>query len=307
MSRFDDDEKHPLVTILLLNYNGADDTLSCLESLKKLDYPNYKIIVVDNASEKKDVNKIRRSNVDFQLIESDENLGYSGGNNLGIRYVLEREKEGKYLWLLNNDTTVDPAALTHLVNTAQKTGGLVGSLILYPDKSYQQVGTRINWTTGAVRGYHESELEDGMEIECLSGASMLVPLTVFRRIGLLEESYFLYFEDAEFCLRADDEHIPINLTLRSRVYHKEGATTGKKSRMTQYYYQRNRLKLLYDYAPPGNKWLIFLYSYFRMLRSWLKSLTGNPDRKTSAKIHMLALKDHLNGVEGSCPHQLTQL
>lgn len=327
------DRKPPRVGIVLVNYKGAEDTIHCLKSLAQLTYPNVQAFVVDNYSQDHSVSTLRAVQdsegcpVPFIFLESEQNTGFSGGNNIAIRYMMDQneeigqkiaegdlspsekdELEAKrydYVWLLNNDTTVESSSLGHLLEVAGQTGGLVGSLLLYPDKTYQQVGTQFNWETGGVRGYAENSLQDRMTIECLSGASLLIPMSVIRRIGFLDESYFLYFEDAEYCLRAAQKRIPSTLALKSRVYHHEGKTTGKHSLMTQYYYHRNRMKLLYQYASASQKLSIWLYTCFRMVRSVVKSfLDPKPERKSSLAVQRLALKDFRQGVAGPCPHNL---
>ncbi len=305
---------NPLVYILLLNYRGTDDTLACLDSLQQLDYPNYRILVVDNASPDDSLIhlKARLSALpnSFRLIEAPENGGFSYGNNLGIQAALAEvgEREPGFVWLLNNDTTVAPETLSTLVDAARKTGGVTGSLLLYPDGRYQQAGTRFNWWTGSTKGYAENKVSDGMRVETLSGASMLIPLQAFRAAGLLDESYFLYFEDGEASLRFARHGFPMTVCTRSLVYHKEGATTGRKSRMTQYYFHRNRLRVLFQYASGPQKISIGLYAAFRLLRSVVKSaLSRNPERTISTRIELLAFSDFWKGISGPCPHPLNQL
>ncbi len=300
----------PHVTIVLVNYRGANDTLACLESFQTLDYASKDIIVVDNNSGDDSIELLKASRFKFELICSDINLGFSGGNNLAIKKVLERKndkdlenyKPTDYIWLLNNDTEVGPSALTNLVKEAQKTGGITGSLLLYPDKQYQMVGTQINWLTGGTKGYKETELENGMSVECVSGASMLIPTSLFKRIGLMDESYFLYFEDSEFCLRAREKNYPVTLAIGSRVYHKEGATTGKKSFATQYYFHRNRLKVLFQYASVQDKIPLAIYSAFRLLRDGLKALL-QPKRRLNFNVQWIAFNDFIKGIDGPCPAQ----
>jgi GT2 family glycosyltransferase len=299
----------PLVYILLLNYKAVGHTLACLASLTRLNYPAYQVVVIDNASEDGSVEALKASQYDFHLIQSGRNLGYSGGNNLGVRYALEQGAD--YVWLLNNDTTVDPEALTALVAQAQKTGGLVGSLLLYPDGRYQQVGTVIRWGTGSTKGIPEGRISDGMAVPCLTGASLLIPRAVLERIGLLDESYFLYFEDGEYTLRANRAGFSATVALGSRVFHEEGASTGRKSPRTQYYYHRNRLKLLYRYAAAGHKMTIGLYTAVRFLRSIIKAVLSLPslsekarETRRSLRIQWLAIGDFVKGVEGPCPHNL---
>jgi GT2 family glycosyltransferase len=304
----------PIVYILLLNYRGTDDTLACLDSLRGLDYPNTRVIVIDNASPDDSVQRLQTrleaNPGEFHFIQSTQNLGFSGGNNLGIRYALENAgaEADAYIWLLNNDTTIAPDALTHLVHESQKTGGVAGSLLLYPDGAYQQVGSRIQWWNGGTKGYRENEIFDGMPVDTLIGASMLIPFKAIRTVGLLDEQFFLYFEDGEASVRFARHGFPLTVALKSRVFHKEGATTGRKSLNTQYYFYRNRMILLHQYANPLQWLSIQFYTAFRMLRTGVKSLLDpEPERKLSAKIQWIALRDFYRGVRGPCPHNLESL
>ncbi len=302
----------PPVYILLLNYRGAGDTLKCLDSLRALDYPEFRVVVIDNHSPDDSVARFKARLAEypgeFILIESAHNLGFSGGNNLGIEHALHHAgpQAHGYVWLLNNDTTVDPQALKNLVLQAEKTGGLAGSLLLYPEGSYQQVGTRVKWWTGGSRGYRQSDVRDGMTVECLSGASMLIPIRAIRQVGLMDPSYFLYFEDGEYSLRCARAGYALTVATESIVYHQEGATTGRKSLPTQYYFHRNRLKMLFAFASPPQKITIACYAVFRLLRSVVKSwVNPTPERKASAKVHWLAIRDFMKGVSGPCPHNLS--
>jgi GT2 family glycosyltransferase len=320
------DVERSAVAVILLNYGGADDTLACLDSLCHLRRElsqgdvrlgiDVQVIVVDNASPDDSVARLKTRLAacpgEFHLVESTENLGYSGGCNLGIRHVLEQlpEERPGYIWLLNNDATAEPGALAALLRESRRTGGLAGSLLLYPDGAYQQVGTRLNAWTGRSRGYPESVLRDGMRVDALSGASMLIPVPVLERVGLLDESFFLYFEDGEFSRRCARAGFLLTVALESRVLHKEGATTGRKSPATQYYYHRNRLRLFFRFATPLQKASIALYAVFRLVRSVLKSLAGRDAEKRSAgrvalRAHWLGLSDFFRGVGGRCPHDLT--
>ena len=304
----------PVVYILLLNYRNADATLACLDSLRALDYPNARILLIDNASGDNSLmrfeTRLQKHPGEFQLIVSPINGGFSAGNNLGINYALEQagRDDEAYVWILNNDTTVEAGALKALVAESQRTGGVCGSLLLHPDGSFQQVGTRINWWIGGTKGYKESGVTDHMSVDALSGASMLVPLSAVRKAGLMNEAYFLYFEDGEYSTRFKRKGIPCTVATGSRVFHAEGATTGKTSLATQYYYQRNRLKLLFSYANPLQIITITLYAFFRFARTVVKSwMRPTPERKASADIYCLAVWDFMKGVGGPCPHNLQNL
>lgn len=298
----------PTVYIVLLNYNGWADTLACLESLQKLEYPDYNVIVVDNASTDDSLVHLTQTSYAFQLIRSNQNLGYSGGNNLGIQAVIEASKtlDSKPLvWILNNDTTVKPDALKEMVWLFHQTGGLVGSMIRYPDKRYQQVGHKLYPWTGGIRGYHEGETFDTMPVMSLSGASMLVPLVVFEKIGLLDDSFFLYCEDVEFCLRAQKNGLKANVALDSIVYHHEGATTSQWPKHTQFYYQRNRVRLFFKHYGISNKISITVYSLYRLIRAFFKSLLAprkNPMQ--NVKILWMGFRDGFLDRSGPCPYQL---
>lgn len=304
----------PLVYILILNYRGTDDTFACLDSLCGLSYNHYRVVVIDNASPDNSLDRLKgRLQTDpgaFHLIASESNLGYSGGNNLGIQYALQQANPDSsgYIWLLNNDTVVTPDSLTALVEESRKTDGLVGSLLRYPDGSYQQIGTRLNWLTGSAKGYAEWEVQDGLCVETLTGASMLIPLRVIHAVGLLDPSFFLYFEDGEYSLRCARKGFLRTVATGSTVFHREGATTGRKSLSTQYYYHRNRLRMLFMFANPLQKLTIGFYAAFRLWRSVVKSLlSAKRERKTGMKVQALAFMDFWKGVDGPCPHDLSRL
>ncbi len=298
----------PSVGVVLLNYGRADLTLACLRSLSHLQYGAFSVWVVDNASPDDSVAVLEAAQgqdglIPFRLIQSVDNGGYSAGNNLAIEAILAENLE--YVWLLNNDTTVDPLALQALVTVAQNTGGLVGSLLQYPDGSYQRVGTRLKWWTGGVRGISEAHLRDKMPLENLTGASMLIPTAVVRNIGMLDASYFLYFEDGEYTLRALRQGYSACVSLTSIVFHEEGASTGRDSLRTQYYYHRNRLRMFLTYASPLQRLTIAGYTLFRLGRSIMKTIGSvDPALQASLRVQWLAVSDYFKGVTGPCPHPL---
>lgn len=296
----------PTVAIVLLNYRGGDDTIACLDSLQGLDYPNVRIIVVDNNSGDGSFERIQCAHPrGIQLIQSGENLGFSGGNNIGIRAALE-ESEIRYIWLLNNDTLVHPEALMALVHQAQKQPrSLVGSVIRYPDGRFQRIGNRLNRLRGGLQSYSESDLQDGQVVESLSGCSMLLPREVFESIGLLSEEYFLYFEDNDFCLRASHAGFQSIITLKSLVFHKEGSSTGGKSPLVTYYYQRNRLILARKFFTRLQFKSVQLYTRYRLFRSTIKSVSQNhPETKSHHRAFQLAIDDFSRGIQGKCPHSI---
>ncbi len=172
-----------------------------------------------------------RSDRALTLIDTGENLGFAGGCNVGLRYALKRGVE--YLWLLNNDTTVDPDALAKMVDLAQSDRriGLVGSILYYyhdPDSVQAYGGGLVHWWSGTsdhVTGPHESGLD------YLTGASMLIKRPVIEDIGFLEEQYFFYWEDISYSQRALRVGWKIAVAEASYVLHKEGGTISKGRRV----------------------------------------------------------------------------
>lgn len=299
------DNTFPATAVILVNYQGADDTLACLESLKRLDYPNLRIIVVDNASKDGSAEKIAQAHPEARLIEAPENRGFSAGNNLGIQDAL-MQPDMAYVWLLNNDTTVPPDALTRQMETAlDNPKALIGAMILHPDGRFQRVGNRLNRWFGGLRGYSEPEAVSLAQVESLTGCSMLIPRSAFSEVGLLDEDYFLYFEDNDYCLRALKSGYACLVSHQAQVFHKEGATTGKNKPLVTYYYQRNRLLLLKRFASPVQFGVVQLYTLYRLFRSTIKTmLSADADRLAHHRAFQLAVRDFYRGVRGPCPHPL---
>lgn len=261
-----DQSAAPKVFIIMVNWNGWEDTVECLHSLDKLDYSNYSSIVVDNGSTDSSVQEISRRFPDIMLIESDENRGFAGGNNLGIKQALNEGTD--YVWLLNNDTVVDKDALSHLVQRMEEDTdiGICGSKLIY----YHQCdtiqalggGSYNKWlATTDNFGQHQpvdtpcnpQQIED--DLDFVIGASMLVSRSFLNEVGWLSEDYFLYYEEIDWGIRAQP-HFSLGFAPKSIVYHKEGASTkatnrrkDNKSRLSDYYLVKNRFKLTQKFYP----------------------------------------------------------
>jgi len=213
--------------VIVLNWNGWQDTVQCIESLKSLAYPNYEIVVLDNASTNDSVARIREAHPDVILIETGANLGFAGGNNVGIRYALD--KGADYIWLLNNDTKVFENTLEAFVAAGEENQdiGILGSPIYEmnePEVLQTWGGGRINMWLGRATRCKQGETPD-----YITGASMFVRRTVFNTIGLLDDKFFMYWEDADFSLRAAKHGWKLYVEPRARVLHKESASVGIKS------------------------------------------------------------------------------
>jgi GT2 family glycosyltransferase len=271
----------PKVYIIILNWNGWQDTLECLASVVKLNYPNYQVVVVDNGSTDDSVRQIKewvavQGAKHIVLIETGQNLGYAGGNNAGLRYALERGGLD-YAWVLNNDTTVDPGALAALVAKMRRENDRVicGSVLLHYEEPLKiwALGGRYDrwfaqgWHIGGDKQYDPGQtaqyLKIARRIDYVVGASVFVARHFLTEIGLMSEDYFLFFEELDWAVRAKGRY-RLALAPDSLVYHKGGSSVKKKEKeeglraghfspLFDRYITRNRLlftKKFYPYCLP---------------------------------------------------------
>lgn len=222
------------ISIIILNWNGLTDTVECLESLKKLNYSNYEVVLVDNASSGNDVEHIKQTYGDYvHIISNNRNYGFSEGNNIGIRYSLSRQSD--YILLLNNDTIVDPVSLSELVQVAEqeKKSGILGGKIYYYDSPcrLQSVGGKINWYLGCFKDYSGQEdhgqYDQVAERDFVYATAMLIKREVIEKIGLLDSSFFFGMEDYDYCARAIRSGFKVLYVPKSKVWHKQGASRKK--------------------------------------------------------------------------------
>lgn len=226
----------PKVSMIILNWNGVEDTIECLESLKKITYPNYEVIVVDNASSGNDVEVLRERYGNYiHVIANDENYGYPEGCNVGMRYALKKGTD--YILLLNNDIVVDPEFLTELVKVAESDPsiGLTGSKIYYyyhPNR-IQSAGGKIRWWLGDIEGYGGEEdmgqYDDVAERDLVFATSCLIKKKVIERISFLDPFFFFGVEEYDYCPRAKRAGFKVVYVPHSKVWHKWGASRAKFS------------------------------------------------------------------------------
>lgn len=236
----------PLVSLITVNYITLSDTLEFLESALKLTYPNVEIIVVDNASPQgKPTDEVRKRFSTVTFINSDKNLGFAGGNNLGIKAA-----KGDYYFLLNNDTLLFPDFLEPIIEfmLAHPDAGMASPKVLYPDgKTVQFAGAiGISPFTGRGKCLGIYELDAGQydqnyETDLGHGAALLISREVVEKIGLMPEVYFLYYEEHDWCEIMKRAGYKMYFLGISKVIHKESMTTGPESPLKTYYMTRNRL------------------------------------------------------------------
>ena len=261
---------NPRVACILLNWNGWRDTVECLDALKGCTYPGLKVIVVDNGSTDDSIARIRSAHPDTLLLDSGKNLGFAAGNNIGIRYAIAQGVD--YIWLLNNDTKPDPDALSALVAKAltNERIGAVASVCYYADDpSTVQVwaGTRANLWIGYTRNTTTPHPDHWFH--AVYGASMLIARAAIEDVGLLDEGFFFYWEETEFCLRIRKSGWRLAAAPESRVLHKFGASTGGNKRVSDRYFTASGLRILRLHSPvPYFAMVVFLAVRFlrRLLR-----------------------------------------
>ncbi len=259
--------KYPKVSIISINYNGASVTCELLESLKQITYPNIEVIVVDNAS-KEDPSTIQKNHPWIKFISSESNLGFAGGNNLGLHAA-----SGDYFLLLNNDTEVDAGFLEPLVELMEndKTIGVASPKIIFhhspgviqfagfnPINPYTGRGTSIGFGQQDTGQYNQSH-----ETSRAHGAAMMISRKVVEKVGLMADLYFLYYEEMDYCERIKKAGFSIWYEAGSVIYHKESMSTGKGSTLKTYYLTRNRL--LYQRRNVDGMQLILSIIFFTLV------------------------------------------
>lgn len=289
--------RQPKVMIVILNWNGKDDTIVCLDSLSKLDYTNYEVIVVDNGSTDGSQKEIKRRFPMVKLVENKENLGFAKGNNIGIRIALE-DSNVKYIFLLNNDTKVEPNCLTELIKVAE-TDGRIG--IVQP-KMLRMNDPRIIDSTGHVfswgrivdrgcgkvdKGQYDCKLDiiGGCAGACLYRREML------EEIGLFDESFWAYYEDAELSWRAYKRGWKAKYVPSAIVYHKRGATTNKCEEITlkmALLNIKNMATTVNRYGTPLQKFLFSTYLMYTGIKSAIGKCIGK--NKIGGKPYFEAIK-----------------
>jgi GT2 family glycosyltransferase len=237
---------YPRVSVITVNYNQAALTCALIDSLRKVTYPNVEVIVVDNGSSQDATPVITTQYPEVNFIRSEKNLGFAGGNNLGIQ-----ASTGKYLLFLNNDTEVDRGFLEPLVHVFEThpTAGAASSKILYYDSDgiIQYAGsTCVNPFTGRNTRVGFMEKDNGQHdrlktTDLAHGAAMMVPRKVVDQVGMMPEFFFLYYEEIDWCESIKKAGYQIYFVPASKVYHKESMSVGKNSTLKTYYMTRNRL------------------------------------------------------------------
>ncbi len=244
----------PKVAIIVLNWNGWADTIECLESLRRITYPNYQIVVVDNSSTDDSVEQIKGKFSHLTLIETSSNLGYAGGNNVGIKYALENR--AKYILIVNNDTeVVRPEFLRQMIELMQlgHNIGVLGPKILTSTGQIQETILSIPTLFNCFKKsfglrFSIKKLRDysvPQQVDAVSGVCWLIRADVINEVGLLDENYFMYAEEQDYCYRVKKTGWGIMYLPIESVLHKKGSgdENDKQRIYRQYIFARRNLVL----------------------------------------------------------------
>ena len=282
----------PKVYILILNWNGWQDTINCLKSIYSNSYENYHIVLCDNNSKDNSIQKItsylkknksinllkynkdeatkggnQKLNPSIVMIDTGANLGFAGGNNIGLKYILKKN-DFKYIWLLNNDTIIAKNSLIELIKKCEgdEKIGICGSTLIHMDKKkliQACGGAKYNKYFGMQKSLYRNKIYDKnlneykieKEIDYVSGASMFISKKFIKKIGMLNEKFFLYFEEIDWCIRSKSL-FKIGYASKSLVFHKEGSSIGKstsksyqKRYQSEFFLARNKILFTKIYFP----------------------------------------------------------
>ena len=266
------------ISVIILNWNGKQDTLSCLQSLEDCREISFDTIVVDNGSTDGSQEAIKKRFPQIKLIENNENLGFAEGNNVGIREALTLGAD--LIFLLNNDTVVSPTLLNAFLEEFQRhpEAGILGAKIyLFEEKNrLDHLGGMWNRRTATFDYIGHRQLDEPLppqEIDYVCGAGMMIRRQVFDTIGLLEPRYFLIWEESDFCFRAKRAGWTTRTCPQAKLWHKVSASfVGGKPHST-YFWWRNRLLWIERNCSTGEKWSIYLRvilpDVFHMLKIYL--------------------------------------
>lgn len=283
--------RQPRVSIIILNWNSYEVTLDCLLSLRKIDYSNFEVVLVDNGSIDESPEKLLANAPEIRLIRNATNLGFAGGCNVGMRDALRRGTD--YLLLLNNDTIVGPDFLSQLVRVAESDEkiGAVSPKILFFDRP-----DRLNYAGGEHRPWRLfpkvfglRQLDDGRydklrEVSFLTGCAFLIKAEVVRKIGVLEEIYFHFYEDIEWSLRVLKAGFKTFYVPAAKIWHKEHYVTDKNqgngfiefnlARANMIFARKHVPLRLWPFKMPFFvAWMIYRTLVFSSRRDWQKAIS----------------------------------
>ncbi len=260
-------DKHitPIISFVTVNYNGLKDTCELIESLlATIQSVSYEIIVVDNASRQDEAAIIRSRYPGVIAVRSDQNLGFSGGNNLGFKHA-----HGRYFFLINNDTYITHDGMQQLVERIESSPG-IGAVspkirFSFPPQNIQFAGyTPLSPVTlrNDLVGFgcpDDGTFETPHSSPYLHGAALMVKREVVEKVGMMPEIYFLYYEELDWSTAMTRAGYELWYEPRCTIFHKESQSTGQQSKLRTFYLTRNRLLYAWRNLPGTYRWMSLTY------------------------------------------------
>ena len=303
-------QSRELVGVVVLNWNQEQDTTECLESLRLVRDVPLRMLLVDNGSARDSVDRLERRFPEAIVIRLAENSGFAGGNNVGIKRALEEDVS--HILLLNNDTLVDAGFLTPLLEALRRDGAGVAGPKIYHHPDTDRLwfaGGMIDWRTGRQWHLGAGDLDRGQwdsprTVDYVTACCLLAPASVFREVGVLDERYFIYFEETDWNLRVRQRGYACRYEPQSRIFHKVSRAMRTGSPTSDYYYARNRLLLFLDHAPMRYRpFLLVLYTLRSLRFAWTQRRRGLHD---NARAVARGVLDFYAGRFGRCPLQFNR-
>jgi len=282
----------PKVFIVVLNYNGGHFIKKCLASVFKNDYPNFEVVVVDNNSTDGSLEMAKSNFSKANFIKNEENLGFAVGNNVGIRFSLERMAD--YICLLNNDAEVEKDFIERLVEALEKPvrsgepeAGIAGPVVFNGENKQVWFSRgKIKWLTMKAIHSVKFETKNIYRSDFISGCAMMIKAEVFNEIGLLDEDFFLYWEDVDFCYRAKKAGFKSIIATSAWAYHFEKSQGNLENKT--YWLVVSGLTFFKKNAPLILRPWIFSYTFLRRSKNRWDLLRG---KNSLAPIVKKAYKD----------------
>lgn len=280
------------VAIILVNYNGEKFQTECIQSIYNMNYNNYDIIIIDNDSKDNSVKIVKEKFKDIILIETGKNNGVAKGNNIGIEYALNNGYE--YVLLLNNDTEVDKQMLTKMLEKASEDILVTCKMYYYtPSNKIWYAGGQINWNKGTTTHFGMDEFDvdkynESRFVEYTPTCCLLVHRFIFEKIGIMDEKYFMYYDDTDFCARVKNNGFRVWYEASAKLWHKVSSSSGgEDSPLSIYYCTRNRLYFIDKHCK--NKVISNLFFYTTRSIRYFKYKD-----KVKRKMMVKGMKDYNN-------------
>lgn len=284
----------PKVGIVLVNYNGEKFQNDCIKTIKEMTYKNYVTIVVDNDSKDNSLNMLREVYPEVTIIKTGENCGVAKGNNIGIKAALELNCE--FVLLLNNDTEVHKEMLTRLVEKASSKTLVTCKMYYYqPQNTIWCAGGKINWGKATTTHFGDNQIDNGQcdeskYVEYTPTCCLLIHKEIFENIGLMDENYFMYYDDTDFVVRANEYGYKIWYESKAKLWHKVSSSSGgADSKISVYYGTRNRLYFINKFYKFKLKVLCFYY-----ITRGIKYIHYRFSSRELSKILIKSIKDYKN-------------